>query len=166
MIFPRFPIVDTGPLFDFLLWQFSESIGNPKILIALEYIKSEPYRKAVRWYFRVARPIRTCPQVLAEIHRHAQKIRGLNLGVFWKFAQRELSELGLKEQLIELIHMPSDTLASFGPTDTALIQIAFGLPSQPVFTEDTRLAVDCRRKQISVLSIAEVTALWQQFGSK
>lgn len=166
---PRYPIVDTGPLFDFLLWQFSDSFRMSNLSSKLRYLTNDFYRKSVRWYFTVAKPITTCPEVIAEIHRHAkEKLRDRNLGSFWKFTQKELSELGLSEKLVELVQMDSDTLSSFGPTDTALIHIASLSPnlSQPVFTEDGELAGQCRKKQLSVLRIDDVLSIWQQYGTK
>ncbi len=166
---PRNPIVDTGPLFEFLLWRFSESFRIPTLLSGLRYLKTDTSKKSVQWYFTVAKPITTCPEVIAEVHRHAEGIlRGSRLGDFWRLAQKELTELGLGEKLVELVQMDGDILSFFGPTDTALLHI--GLLSrnfnQPVFTEDHELARECRKKGVSVLRIPEVLSIWQQYGTK
>lgn len=167
---PRYPIVDTGPLFDFLLWRFSDSIKNPRLSEAGRYLKSYSDKRSLQWYFTVAKPIITCPQVIAEIHRHAQenKLRGLYLERFWRFAQSELKNLGLDENLIKLADMDSEILSALGPTNTALLQMACNSPdlSRPILTEDFRLAGQCRKREVSVLNIAQITALWQEFGSK
>ena len=163
---PRYPIVDTGPLFDFLLWRFSESSRIPNLFSKLIYLTNDPYKKSVQWYFAVAKPITTCPQVIAEIHRHAEKqLRGVYLRNFWVFAQKELIELGLNEELVKLVEMDSDTLSSFGPADTALLRIATDL-NRPVFTAEGKLAGLCRKKEVSVLGIADILSIWQQYGSK
>ena len=166
---PRHPIVDTGPLFDFLLWRFSVSFKMPTLSPKLIYLTNDFYKKSIQWYFTVAKPITTCPEVIAEIHRHAQeKLQNRNLGSFWKFAQEELIELVLSEKLVELVRMDGEILSSLGPTDTALIHIASDSPnlSQPVFTEDSKLAGQCRKKQLSVLRIDDVLSAWQQYGTK
>ncbi len=165
---PQHPIVDTGPLFDFLLWRFSVSFGMPTLLSKLRYLRESFYKDSVQWYFSKAKPITTCPQVIAEIHHHAQELGGRILGNFWRFGQKELIELGLSEEMVKLEQMEGDTLSSFGPTDTALLHIAYlsSDPGQPIFTEDTRLAGECRKKQLKVLSIAEVLSIWQQYGTK
>lgn len=169
---PRSPIVDTGPLFDFLLWRFSESFKIPSLLSKLRYLNNESYRKSVSWYFRVAKPITTCPEVIAEVHRLAkEKLREgekVKLGHFWRFAQQELKELGLSEELVQLVQMDSDTLSSLGPTDTALLEIASSTPNlhQPILTEDGPLTGLCRKKQVRFLRIAEVLSIWQRFASK
>lgn len=89
-------------------------------------------------------------------------------GTSWKFAQQELKELGLSEKLVELIHMDGATLSILGPTDTALLQIASAVPNlgQTIFTEDGRLARQCRDKQVRILRVADVLSIWQQLESK
>lgn len=166
---PRHPIVDTGLLFDFLLWQFSDSFRIPTLLSKLRYLTNDFYRKSVRWYFTNAKPVTTCPEVVAEIHHHAESIwRGSYLGDFWRFAQKELIELGLNEEMVKLVQMDADTLSSFGPTDTALLRIASLSPnfSQPIFIADGRLAGQCRKKELNVLGIADVLSIWQQNATK
>ncbi len=166
--FPRSAIVDTGPLFDFLLWQLSESRRIPNLLPRLTYLNRDHYRRSVRWYFGVARPLVTCPQVIAEIHRLAQEVlRGPRLGDFRRFAQHELTTLRLSEQLVELITMDADLLSQLGPTDTAILQIGDSSRSsrRPVFTEDGELAMRCRRMQVGVLRVADVLTIWQQYGT-
>lgn len=165
-LIPRHPIVDTGPLFDFLFWRFSESIRIRVLSTDLRYLSTDAYKKSLNWYFTVAKPITTCPEVIAEIHRHAeQRLRYPGLGSFWKFAQNELTELGLNEKLVKFIQMDGDTLSSLGPTDTALLDLSDNL-RQPVFTEDTKLAGQCRKRQLSVLRINDVLSLWQQHVGK
>ncbi len=166
---PRNPIVDTGPLFDFLLWQYSIYSRIPNLIPKLRYLTYDSRMKSAQWYFGVAKPITTCPEVIAEIHRLAEgKLEGRNLGSFWRFVQAELRELGLSEKMVELVKMEGDTLSDFGPTDTALLYIAdlssgLGLP---VFTADYKLAGQCRKRQLSVLDMDEVLSLWQQYEGR
>jgi hypothetical protein len=166
---PRNPIVDTGPLFDFLLWQFSGLSKTPNLLSGLRYLTTDLYKESIQWYFTVAKPITTCPEVIAEIHGHAERLLDRSrLGNFWRFAKELLTELGLSEKLVELVGMDGQTLSSIGPTDTALLHVALVSPnsSQPVFTEDGKLAGQCRKNQVSVLTIGEVLSIWQQYGTK
>ena len=166
-LIPRHPIVDTGPLFDFLLWRFSVSFRAPTLLSKLRYLKESFYKDSVQWYFTAAKPITTPPEVIAEIHGHAEKLLDRSLlGNFWRFAKEQLAELGLSEKLVELVQMDGDILSSFGPTDTALLHIARLSPNQPVFAEDGKLVGECRKKELSVLRIAEVQGIWQQYVGK
>jgi hypothetical protein len=60
LLIPRHPIVDTGPLFDYLLWQFSCSPHFRKAgrSLAFRYLQNEPYKEAVRctsqWHGRLS----------------------------------------------------------------------------------------------------------------
>lgn len=163
---PKNPIIDTGPIFDFLILRFSESFKT--VNLTYRYLKNDYQKKAILWYLNVAKPVTTCPHVITEIHRHAeQNLRGQMLGNFWRLAQKELVALGLCERLVELVQMDGDILSSFGPADTALLHLAtMPYTSNPIFTEDGKLKGECRRKEISFLGIDEVLSIWQQFGSK
>jgi len=150
------------------LWRFSESVSVPTLLSNLRYLRTDIYRKSLQWYFSVAKPIATCPEVIAEIHQHAERMRGVRLGDFWRHAQKELSSLGLSETLVKLLEMDSDTLSLLGPTDTALLHIASLSPnlSQPIFTEDTKFAGQCRKRQVNVLGISNVQNIWEENVTK
>jgi len=159
---PRNPIVNTDVLFDFLLWQFSVSFKMPTLSSKLRYLINDFYRESVRWYFAFAKPIATCPEVIAEIHGHAEGVlRGHKLGNFWSLAKEQLTELRLNEKLVELIQMDGDILSSLGPTDTALLHLSRQI-RQPVLTADGKLANKCRSWELPVLSITEILAYWQQ----
>lgn len=164
---PRRPIVDTGPLFDFLWLRYCEAIHRPILSGEFLYLRDGFSREATRWYFSIARPLLTCPQVMMEVHYHARKLTKNRIGDFWKVAQRELTGLGLDENLVKLIQMDSQTLCSFGPADTALIHMACkqGEMSSSILTEDGKLSGHCRQKRIHALSVGEVIGLWQRFGS-
>jgi predicted nucleic acid-binding protein len=112
--------------------------------------------------FLKTKPITTCPQVIAEIHRHAEeKLEDRNLGSFWKFAQKELSELGLHEEMVRLLEMDVNILSDFGPTDTAIVHLSHQI-RQPVLTEDGKLATKCRSWELQVLSVTDILVYWQQ----
>lgn len=165
---PRTPIVDTGPLFDFVWLRYCEKRSKSYKPIDFLYLSSTLSREAVSWYFRIAKPLVTCPQVIAEMHNHAiKRLRDDKLREFWKVAQMELIELGLDEDLVKLVEMDSDILCSFGPADTALIHIAIRRQTScSIFTTDGKLAGHCIDKQIKVLSLGEIIDLWQRLGSK
>ncbi len=165
---PRQPIVDTNLLFDFLLWRFSDSLKILPLLAELKYLKAAPYRASLQWYFKIAKPITTCPEVIAEIHGHAERTPGLQLKNFWKFAQSELAELGLNEELIKVVDMDADILSTLGPTDTALLRLGmlYQTQKQPILTEDTKLAGHCRKRELSIITKYDVLSVWQANGSK
>jgi hypothetical protein len=166
---PRQPIVDTNLLFDFLLWRFSDSLQIPSLLSELSYLRTRHYKVSLQWYFRIALPVTTCPEVIAEIHGHAKrKCRG-RLGQFWRFAKTELGELGLNEELIPVGVMDTDLLANLGPTDAALVHLSslHKTEKRPILTEDSKLAGLCRSRELSaIMTMSDVLSMWQEHGSK
>jgi len=133
----------------------------PALLSKLRYLTNNFYRESVQWYFTEAKPITTCPEVIAEIHQHAERVRGLRLGDFWRFAQKELMELGLREEMVRLLEMDVNILSDTGPTDAALVHLSHQI-RQPVLTEDGKLRTKCRSWELPVLGITEILAFWQQ----
>ncbi|MBI5197282.1 MAG: hypothetical protein HZA19_01605 [Nitrospirae bacterium] len=166
---PRMPIVDTGPLFDFLWLGYCEGRGYKILPEDFRYLTSEFSRAAIRWYFSVAKPLLTCPQVIVEVHGHAQRkrLKDGRLRDFWRAAHQELAGLGLDEDLVKLLHMDREILCSFGPADAALIHMANRRRELncSIFTGEGKLDGHCRKKEIRVLSVGEVIGLWQRFGS-
>lgn len=168
---PRNPIVDTGPLFDFLIWKFSETAKLEYLIGKLSYLKSDSLRRATQWYLGFANPILICPEVIAEINglaRSRAKLSNSQMGLFWTFSQKELLELGIDEKMIKLMDMDSDILKSYWPIDTAIFHLAQREENigKPVFTEDGRLRNFCVQKEIKVLRVYDVLVLWQSYGGR
>jgi len=168
---PKNPIVDTGPLFDFLLWQFTERENlrqQDTILKLLRYLKDNRSRNATMWYLRVSKPIMTCPEVIAEIHGQLisyGELSNTKRGIFWKFAQEELRQLGIEEEMFKFIDMNSSILESCGPTDTAIYHLAIKYIGKPVFTTDRELSGFLRKKEISCLDMHKIQELWENYAS-
>jgi rRNA-processing protein FCF1 len=165
-IIPRNPIVDTGPLFDFLIWKFSETIGLK--MEKLKYLTSNQLLNATQWYLEVAKPILICPGVIAEINglaRSSAKLSNSQMGSFWTFSQKELLQLGIDEKMIKLVDMDPEILKSYWPIDTAIFHLAQRTENigKPVFTADGRLRKLCIQKEIKVLGVYEVLNLWQSY---
>ena len=165
------PIVDTGPLFDFLIWKFSETKKLEYLIKKLKYLHFKHRRIAVDWYLNFAKPILISPEVIAEINRHAQSVADLSkpqMEIFWAFSQSELRHLGIDEEMIKLLDMKTEILKKFGPTDTALFHLAQRPENigKPVFTQDGKLRALCKTNEIHVLDVGEVLSLWQSTGSK
>lgn len=166
---PRNPIVDTGPLFDFLIWKFSETTKLKYLIEKLKYLKSNQLRSATQWYLDVAKPILICPGVIAEINglvRSSANLTNSQMGPFWTFSQKELLQLGIDEKMIKLVDMNPDILKSYWPIDTAIFHLAQCEENigKPVFTAEERLRNLCVQKEIKVLGVYDVLNLWQSYG--
>ena len=59
--------------------------------------------------------------------------------------------------------MDTHTLTSLGPTDTAILETAARMGA--VLTEDTRLAGLCAKKNVDVLRLSDIQALWEKYAA-
>ena len=159
---PKRPVIDSGPLFESLLWRFSESFDQPDLISRPQYLKTSDDRAALAWYLPLAKPIVTSPEVIAEIHGRVTRearLRQPRLGDFWKFSQKELSQLGLAEELVKLVEMEPEILSRFGPTDTSLIRLGSQF-RRPVLTEDGPLGARCKQERLEVLTTSDILSLF------
>ncbi|MEW6685161.1 MAG: hypothetical protein AB1393_03015 [Candidatus Edwardsbacteria bacterium] len=162
--FPRCPIVDTGPLFDFLIWEYAKHFTKLSLLSSTSCIKNETEWKAIQWYFGYAKPIFTSPGVIAEITgllKSRMKFSDIEIGSFWLFAKQPLIQLGLDEELIKFKDMEVHLIQQFFPTDTSLIKIA-QQHQLHIFTADGKLSSFCRKNNISVLEIHDIVTFQQE----
>jgi tetrahydromethanopterin S-methyltransferase subunit H len=162
-------LIDTSLLFPFLIWQFSQFAHISVDHSVLAPITSVHLQEALRWYLDFAKPIRTSPHVIAEIHglvKSRAKWKGARVGDFWRFAHDKLSSLGLQEELVRVEDMEVEALAEFGPTDASILTLANLTLAKKrrtvVLTEDPHLRGKCALQEISVLSCWDVLAEWQK----
>ena len=157
-------MVDTGPLFDFLLWKYSVRFKQEdKFIPKLQCLNTSDLIVSMEWFLEKAKPILTSPGVIAEVHRHAQgHLKGASLGDFWKIAQEILQALGLQEQLCQFSELDEEELTKFYPVDTSLIEIT-RRENRVLLTSDMKLEGYCRTNRISVLSTGELPAIRIQF---
>jgi len=161
---PRNPLVDANLLLDYLAWRFSAQATRAFPEPNLQHLSTPNLKDAFSWYLEFAKPIRTSPHVIAEIHGLAKSRLGwydARLESFWRFAQQELARLLLQEQLVRVVEMDTDDLPSFGPTDTSLLSMASGSDSL-LLTDERELRGRRDRAQIRTWGIYEILAEWQR----
>ena len=113
---PRNPLVDANILYEYLLWRFLSSRRLPVEEELFNYLTSLHLRDALRWYLEFAKPVRTSPHVIAEVHGLLQsraRWHGSKLSDFWGFTQGELTRLGTLEEFQPIVKMNRDDLRSF-----------------------------------------------------
>lgn len=161
---PRSPLVDTNVLFEYLLGRFSAERSLRIDVALLQYLFSRPLQDALLWYLDFAKPIRTSPHVIAEIHgllRSRAHWDAPRLSDFWGFAQDELSQLQITEEFQQIVEMDRRDLKSFFPTDTSLLARAASMQCALV-TEDRSLRGRCAERGIRFLTCGEIVAFWQE----
>jgi rRNA-processing protein FCF1 len=161
---PRNPVIDSNVLFDFLVWRFCIATKIRFPTCFNDNSAATDMIRALQWYFDRAKPIRTSPHVIAEIHGLAKaraEWAGPRLSEFWRFAHGELNRLSLDEHLVKLVKMRLDILEEFGPIDDSIFELAT-MTSAAVVTEDGRLRGRLSKEQIRVFRRDEIFAIWQE----
>lgn len=160
---PQSPLIDTNVLLDFLAWRFCVETKTPFPRHMPDTSAENDTMRALHWYLDKEKPIHTSPHVIAEIHGLVQSRIGWRkqrLSAFWQFAHEELTGLLLDEHLIKLVKMRPEDLATFGPTDDSILELA-AQTDGVVVTGDRGLGGRLTQKQIRVLDRYEILALWQ-----
>lgn len=161
---PEHPIVDTTVLFDFLLWRFCAETRTPLPGCFPDYSAMTDCMRAVQWYFEKHKPIHTSPHVIAEIHglvKSRAQWKGRRVSTFWQFAQEELARFRIEEHLVELAGMNREDLATFGPTDVSILEIAVE-EGRAVIADDGALRRRLTQEQIRVLNRWDILKVWQE----
>lgn len=160
-------ILDTGPLFDFLLLRFSEEASRERLREDLEYLKTDLYRRHFKEFMMRQKPFLTTPGVIAEIQGLSRRLPSLTRvdeGSFWTLARKEFRELGIDEEIIRLGEMQEEDLANYGPVDASLLELARRKQGEhrrvAVLIGDERLWHRCQKQQIPVRWIHEILSGW------
>jgi rRNA-processing protein FCF1 len=142
---PKHPLVDTGILFDIVLWQ---ALRNEKRAV----LPAERDAAVVVEYFQACRPA-TTSQVLAEVDGHLKSRKKREQ---LKNARRRsftILKNALDDELpVRLSSLDIDVIADFGPTDAGLVNAA-AAHGFTLFTSDAALDAFARARGVSVLSI-------------
>jgi hypothetical protein len=160
---PENPVIDTNVLLDFLAWRFCVETNTPFPRRTPDTSAESDMMRALHWYLDKEKPIHTSPHVIAEIHGLVQRRfdwHGARLSAFWRFAQVESRRLMLDEHLIKLVKMHPEDLATFGPTDDSVLELATHTEGV-VVTGDRGLRGRLTQEQIRLFDRYEILALWQ-----
>ncbi len=155
-------ILDTGPLFDFLLLRFSEETGRVGLENDLNYLKTDLDAQRFRGFVTGHQIVLTTPGVVAEIQRHQRRHLPGDQGRFWRLARGQFHELRIDEEAVRLGEMEEGDLSNQGPVDASLLQLARRRLGQyrrvAVLTADRPLWERCRNQQILACWIHEILA--------
>lgn len=140
-------VVDTGPLYEFLLLRFIDRTGFESFKKYLSYVTSDAEKQDVlKDCFLRFHNILTTPGVISEINAHIGKeSKGPKLKTyskefknFWAQTIEYFIEKNVQEEIIRLIEQNQILTVNHGPVDTSIIDLALR-QSAIVFTSDMKL---------------------------
>lgn len=166
VVIPRV-ILDTGPLLDLLLYRFWSEQGRPvdenRLTCRTKFNISPDH---ISQFLGMCRNIIFVPGVIVEVGRLARDEIGrtpgkssvLSPAAFWRFAIRELHQMGADERWTRFLLLDQTLIEELGPTDAALIRCAeeMGERRAPIFTHDEPLWGRCRRQGVACIITSEI----------
>lgn len=162
---PRTYLLDTGPVFDYVLARFSEDTGRSDLLNDVRFLNTSARLAAFKRFLLDHSPSITVGSVVAEVNhvfrRHRQEAKKLKKShglkkadgaPFWRLLTAEYVALTINEELLRVVELNVDVLDTLGPTDSAVVTLALRYLSQhrdvAVLTGDRRLYRRCRSMQV------------------
>lgn len=162
-------ILDTGPLFDLLLFRFWSERGRP--IDENRFNCSKQFHvslKQLSQFLGRYHEIVSVPGVFVEIGRLARDELGrstgqlgkVSLAPFWGIAIRELRQMNLDERWTEFLSLDQVQIEELGPTDAALIRCAqeTGEERIEILTHDAPLRGQCHKQGVSCILTSEILA--------
>ena len=160
-------IIDTGPLFDLLLYRFWREQGRPideNRLNCRKQFNVSP--EQISRFLGLCQGIIFVPGVFVEVGRLARdelgrsagQSRGMSLTPFWRIAIRELQQMNADERWARFLSLDQTLIEEFGPTDAALIRCAeeMGEERVEILTHDEALRGRCLRLHVSCILTSEI----------
>ena len=146
----RIVILDTGPLWELVLYQAVTQLGFVSLRRNLtHFVSPEAYSNCGSFLAAFGQRV-TSASVVAELYRHIRKTEPRGHSQLWKQVYEEFERMGMDEHVVKLLEMAPDLVTLYGPTDASLIEIAQrNIRQTPVIlTLDNRLHAECKRSQI------------------
>lgn len=159
MIQPRTLLLDTGPLWELILYAAVHDIGFALLDPDLQYLRSAEQYKNLTAFISQFRHRMTTPHVVAEISARIRDFKkgGENL---WKVVYAEFTKMGMDEGTLKLLSMPEDLVVSMGAVDVSLLKVAANLEpgTFTVLSIDRGLIAECKRARMPAQHLWEVVA--------
>jgi predicted nucleic acid-binding protein len=156
--FPTKIIIDTGPLFDFLVASCWLTYFRTFPSKHLQYIKSKIQYNNLKDYIFSTELILITPYVIGEINYQIRKMvrKKEVIYKFWKLAIEFLTDSKFQESTIKIVELNLQKLFKWEITDAFLISL-MEKTKLPIFTGDSLLWNYCKVKGRDSLFIYEIT---------
>jgi hypothetical protein len=152
-------IFDTGPLWEFILFQAVHDFRFRKLETDLSHIKSQPQFHRLSSFIGRFAMRTTTPHVVAEVSYWIEKAEKRSLrGEIWRIAYDQFIQMNMDERLIKLLEMPHETVTNFGATDTSVLLLGQSLlPDKPtILTSEISLFGKCHTEGLNAVHLTTV----------
>lgn len=148
-------VVDTGPLYEFLILKFADKTRRPHLKNYLKYVKDESKQDRLIQCFSQVKSLWTTPGVISEINAHIRyskrgpKLKPYELETFWDHTILYFRLKNVSEEIIRLLEQPQSLVEQHGPTDISILELA-RRQSGTVFTTEGPLYSVCTAQMPSI----------------
>jgi len=152
-------IFDTGPLWEFILFQAVHDFGLAHLEPDLHEMKTNAQFQRLSSYIGGFRTRTTTPHVVAEVSYWIEKAEKRSpRGAIWRMTYDQFFQMQMDERLIKLLDMPRETVTNFGATDTSVLELGRSMaPDRPtILTIEKALFGKCHREGLSAVQLATV----------
>ena len=155
-------IFDTGPLWEFILFQAIHEAGYQLLAPQLSQMKTQPEFHRLSSFVDGFVTRTTTPYVVAQLSHFIKtsEKRG-RPGTIWKIAHDQFDRMHIDERLIKLLDMPIETVIRLGAADTSVLELGLSmLPDQPtILTSERALFGKCQSEGLrNTVQLATVIA--------
>lgn len=164
VIQPSTLILDTGPLWELILYAAVHDLGYARLEPDLQFLRSgEGYRNLTA-YLAQFRYRMTTPHVVAEMSARIYREIKNGQEEVWKLVYSEFTKMGMDEKTLRLLLMPEDLVVSMGVVDVSLLKVASSMEpgSSTVLSIDGDLIAECRRASLLAQHLSEI--IWAELS--
>ena len=157
-ILPRVLILDTGPLWELILYSAVHNLYFKRLEPELRFVRTAlEYRRLTEFISSFPRRT-TTPHVVAEISRKTRGTERKGHAQIWGIVYEEFRQMRMDEELVKLLSMPRDLVAKMGVVDVSIRDLGLRLAStQPlVLSVDSALVSECQKQRVEVRLLSEV----------
>ena len=155
---PYVLILDTGPLWELVLYRAVNALGFYKLRTELRHLATETYYDRLSQFIAGFRQRTTTPQIVSEISSRVMRTERQGHIHIWDVVYNEFA--ALDERLVKLLEMPQALVAQFGAADVSILKLGSTYPARAsvVLSIDSSLIAECQRAGLTAQHLWEVIA--------
>jgi hypothetical protein len=157
-IFPGALIVDTGPIWELVLYQAVNRFGFLSLRPSLKVLATPGAYENCGVFLSSFGRKTTSASVVAELYRKIRDTERRGHLRLWQQVYEEFAKMNMSEDVVKLLDMDADLVARYGPTDVSLLEMArrYPRPRPIILTLDGKLYTECRKAQIAYRLLVEI----------
>ena len=146
MIETKILVLDTGPLWELVLYSAADHFRSAYLLEQIQHLRSKDHYENLTAFIACFQRRITTPHVVAEISKRIRDTEKVGHAKFWELVYGEFEKMGMDEESLELLQMPQGLVAAMGAIDVSILEVAssYGPSQATVLSVDRKLISECK----------------------